>query len=224
MIKVVLLVGALVVNPSHSCKPATTVSFFKELNENYQLFERAKAAAGGQSSSVPCFKSLSLDTTLFSADVITDLANGINLYMGPDSNITEMESIVDDGRIREAHPIWGVMMITIPFLPMMVIAPVIAMMITAEKELCTKLGWTLLAITLSLPLTAAATPCMFSLLLVLVSFGWLHQRNLMAPTRPSVRCRTGVIKNGMADSKLQKSHWRVQLKLVWVSLYNHCHF
>ena len=90
--------------------------------------------------------------------MITDVANGINLYMGPDSNITEMESIVDDGRIREAHPIWGVMMITIPFLPMMVIAPVIAMMITAEKELCTKLGWTLLAITLSLPLTAVANP------------------------------------------------------------------
>ena len=39
---VVFLVGALV-NPCHSCKP---VSFFKEVNENYQLFERAKAAAG----------------------------------------------------------------------------------------------------------------------------------------------------------------------------------
>ena len=54
MIKVtlaLLLVGALVVNPGHSCKPADTVSFFKELNENYQLVERAKAAAGKQSSS-----------------------------------------------------------------------------------------------------------------------------------------------------------------------------
>ena len=54
MIKVtllLLLVGALVVTPGHSCKPADTVSFFKELNENYQLVERAKAAAGKQSSS-----------------------------------------------------------------------------------------------------------------------------------------------------------------------------
>ena len=48
---VVLLVGALVVNPGHSCKPGDTASFFKELNENYQLFERVKAAAGKQSSS-----------------------------------------------------------------------------------------------------------------------------------------------------------------------------
>ena len=48
---VVLLVGALVVNPGHSCKPADTVSFCKELNENYQLVERVKAAAGKQSSS-----------------------------------------------------------------------------------------------------------------------------------------------------------------------------
>ena len=47
----VLVVGALVVNPSHSCKPTDTVSFCKELNENYQLVERAKAAAGKQSSS-----------------------------------------------------------------------------------------------------------------------------------------------------------------------------
>ena len=47
----VFLVGALVVNPCHSCKPADTVSFFKELNENYQLVERVKAAAGEISSS-----------------------------------------------------------------------------------------------------------------------------------------------------------------------------
>ena len=48
---VVLLVGAIVVNPCHSCKPADTVSFLEKVNENYQLFERAKAAAGRKSSS-----------------------------------------------------------------------------------------------------------------------------------------------------------------------------
>merc|ERR1712037_1068255 len=37
------------------------------------LFERAKAAA---------------DTALFSADVFTDVANGLNLYYGPDPNTT----------------------------------------------------------------------------------------------------------------------------------------
>ena len=122
---VVFLVGALAVNPTHSCKPADTVSFFKELNENYQLVERAKAAAGKQSSSkVSCFNTLSLDTALFSADVFTDVANGINLYYGPDPNTTvnETEGGINDGRIRKAHPVWGVMMITIPFLPMMVVA------------------------------------------------------------------------------------------------------
>ena len=42
---VVLLVESLV-NLSHSCKPASTVSFCKELNENYQLLQRAKVVAG----------------------------------------------------------------------------------------------------------------------------------------------------------------------------------
>ena len=123
---VVLLVGALVVNPCHSCKPADTVSFLKELNENYQLFERAKAAAGRKSSSkVSCFNVLSLDTALFSADVFTDVANGINLYMGPDPNATmnETEGANKHGSITKSHPVWGVMMLSIPFLPMMVMLP-----------------------------------------------------------------------------------------------------
>ena len=48
MIKLFLLFSllGLLVTPSYTCKFATTVSFFKEINENYQLFERAKAAAG----------------------------------------------------------------------------------------------------------------------------------------------------------------------------------
>ena len=56
----VLLVGSLV-TLSHSCKPASTVSFCKELNENYQLLERAKAVAGWQVGSfVTCFNNSSL--------------------------------------------------------------------------------------------------------------------------------------------------------------------
>ena len=48
MIKLFLLFSllGLLVTPSYSCKFATTVSFFKDINENYQLFDRAKAAAG----------------------------------------------------------------------------------------------------------------------------------------------------------------------------------
>ena len=112
MIKVtllLLLVGALVVNPTHS-----------------SLLERAKAAAGKKSSSkVPCFNTLSLDTALFSADVFTDVANGLNLYYGPDPNATLNQTDGDDGRIKKAHPVWGVLMLTIPFIPMMVFALVV---------------------------------------------------------------------------------------------------
>ena len=165
MIKVtlaLLLVGALVVNPGHSCKPADTVSFFKELNENYQLVERVKAAAGEISSSkVPCFNTLSLDTALFSADVFTDVANGLNLYYGPDPNATLNQTEGDDGRIRKAHPVWGVLMLTIPFLPMfammamMVFAPMLA---DEEIGIGTKIGFALVAIPLSLVFSAVATP------------------------------------------------------------------
>ena len=48
MIKLFLLFSllGLLVTPSYTFKFATTVSFFKDINENYQLFDRAKAAAG----------------------------------------------------------------------------------------------------------------------------------------------------------------------------------
>ena len=67
-------------------------------------------------------------TLLFSDDVFTDVANGINLYKGRDPNATvnETEGVINDGRIRKAHSIWGVMMLTIPFLPMTVVAPLAA--------------------------------------------------------------------------------------------------
>ena len=50
--------------------------------------------------------------------MFTDVANGINLYYGPDPNATVKETEGDDGRIKKAHPIWGVLMLTTPFIPM----------------------------------------------------------------------------------------------------------
>ena len=92
--------------------------------------------------------------------MFTDVANGINLYYGPDPNATvnETEGIVDDGRIRKPHPVWGVMMLTIPFFPMMVAAPFVALYFAKDSGSWKKLGSVLLAIALSLPFTAVATP------------------------------------------------------------------
>ena len=107
---------------------------------------------------VPCFKTLSLDTALFSADVFTDVANGINLYYGPDPNATVNETEGDDGRIKKAHPVWGVLMLTIPFLPMLVFVPFAVGAVTDGKGSCTRNVVVLLAIPLSLVFTAVATP------------------------------------------------------------------
>ena len=88
------------------------------------------------------------------------MANGINLYYGPDPNATlnKTEGVSEDGRITQAHPIWGVLTLTIPFLPMLVFAPLLAMIVNDEEGLSTKIGWVCLAIALSLPFTAVATP------------------------------------------------------------------
>ena len=93
--------------------------------------------------------------------MFTDVANGVNLYMGPEPNAAVNErAIIDDGRIREPHPVWGVMMLLIPFLPMMVVAPLFAIVYTMEEGYgsCTLLGVVLLAMALSFPFTAVATP------------------------------------------------------------------
>ena len=75
------------------------------------------------------FKILSLDTLLFGADVYTDIANGINLYFGPNTNSTanKTEENANDGKITKAHPIWGTLTLITPFLPMMVVPPMIAL-------------------------------------------------------------------------------------------------
>ena len=64
-----------------------------------------------------------LDTSIFTMDVFTDVANGVNLVRGPTENSTSMignTSKPSPGRIKKPHPIWGSQMIAIPFLPMLV--------------------------------------------------------------------------------------------------------
>ena len=89
--------------------------------------------------------------------MFTDVANGINLYYGPDPNATVNQTEVDDGRIKKAHPVWGVLMLTIPFLPMMVFVPIAAIACIDEAVSRTKIVLVLLP--LSLVFTAIATPC-----------------------------------------------------------------
>ena len=71
---------------------------------------------------VKCLNILLLDTVLFSADVFTDIANGVNLYFGPNTNasVNMTEEDNNDGKINKAHPIWGALTLTTPFLPMLV--------------------------------------------------------------------------------------------------------
>ena len=97
----------------------------------------------------------------------TDVYNGANLYVGPSFKITtrgieESHANISEGRwdgtIRKAHPIWGVMMLAIPFLPMMLVGPMLAWWIAEDKSTQTKLIGLLFSILLALPFTAVATP------------------------------------------------------------------
>ena len=112
------------VNPVLPSTPIFSPTFYKELNQNYALFTRTKAALGKF-----CLNylwgniKLVLDTTIFTVDVFTDVANGVNLVRGPSKNSTSMignTSSLSSGRITKPHPIWGSQMIAIPFLPMLV--------------------------------------------------------------------------------------------------------
>ena len=109
----------------------------------------------------------SLDAALFSADVFTDVANGIILYRGPAggsdpiATLNDTEGVLDDGRIRQAQPRFGILVLTIPFLPMMVSLPWFAFALLALNEKRTwktKLGTTLFSLLLSVPFTTLATP------------------------------------------------------------------
>ena len=46
MVAKLLLLVILLVKPSDSCTPCFSVAFYKELDQNYALFARIKAAAG----------------------------------------------------------------------------------------------------------------------------------------------------------------------------------
>ena len=83
---------------------------------------------------------------MFTADVFSDVANGVNLVLGPatssgkdltaNQSFTDMTLVADtnlvandstsnmtgasmQGRIKKAHPIWGTMIITITCIPML---------------------------------------------------------------------------------------------------------
>ena len=107
--------------------------------------------------------------------------------MGPDPNATvnETEGANKHGSITKPHPVWGVMMLSIPFLPMMLIAPLVAIAGTNKKGLCTRIGFLLLAIVLSLPFTAVATP---AYVLFVIGVGGLR---VIAPKKVNEVNKTG---------------------------------
>jgi len=63
-----------------------------------------------------------------------------------------------DGSIRKAHPVWGATMLAIPFLPMMLVGPMLAWSLTEKYGATAKIVGMLVSILLSLPFTALATP------------------------------------------------------------------
>ena len=50
--------------------------------------------------------------------MVTDVYNGVKLFEGPDHDSTT-NRIAKEGVITEPHPIWGGLMLGIPFLPML---------------------------------------------------------------------------------------------------------
>ena len=108
-----------------------------------------------------------LDTTIFTVDVFTDVANGVNLVRGPAKN---SNSIIGNtstpGRITKPYPIWGSQMIAIPFLPMLVHGFGMAslrwnpwMYLTSCGDLESSKGSNLvLCLLLAIPFTIVATP------------------------------------------------------------------
>ena len=187
MIKLVLMVTlvSVLVRPSHSGNCCSS------------LLNSAKAAAGNVSrlDDDPSLQLASLlDTALFTADVVTDVVNGLNLYWGPsNATVNETEGVnatgigddialfatdvfngldwgpgnatmdddtedIKDGRIRKAHPIWGISMMAIPFLPMMIVWFLIPLSWTKDLKGGAWAGAVLFSIPLCLPFSAVATP------------------------------------------------------------------
>ena len=199
MIKLVLMVTLMgvLVRPSHSGNCCSS------------LLNSAKAAAGNVSrldDDPPLQLASLLDTALFTADVVTDVVNGLNLYWGPsNATINETEGVnatgigddialfatdvvtdvfnklnlrpgnatIDDdddterikyGGIKKAHPILGITMMAIPFIPMTIACPMLAVSVSVEAcggtcgGTCITIVAVLFSILLALPFSALATP------------------------------------------------------------------
>ena len=58
MFKMRLLLMVVTVNPILACTPVFSASFYTELNENYALFARTKAAVGKSYASFPAVAAL----------------------------------------------------------------------------------------------------------------------------------------------------------------------
>ena len=91
------------------------------------------------------------------SDVVLDAADALNLYHSHATMNDEIEG-VKDGRIKKAHPIWGISMCAIPFLPMLITCPLLALFLIGKRSTRIKVLGVILALILSLPFSAVATP------------------------------------------------------------------
>ena len=99
------------------------------------------------SKTSPAFHLLSFsppEVGLFGADVGTDLVNGHNL-------------------IKTGDPIWGTLMISLPFLPALILGILLVLMAIGQKNWCTLC----LVLLFFVPLVALATPLYILLVLII---------------------------------------------------------
>lgn len=118
------------------------------------------------------------EVSLFGADVVSDIYNGMILIHGPASlNAT------DDGQTSKPHPVWGYSMLFIPFLPMLVMVGQLAFQdkIQGSEHGCCRLGWTVLSLLVALPITALATP------LYILYILYTGVRKIISPTHDGKR-------------------------------------
>ena len=105
------------------------------------------------------------DIALFATDVVTDVFNKLNLRPGnatiDDDDDTER---IKYGGIKKAHPILGITMMAIPFIPMTIACPMLAVSVSVEAcggtcgGTCITIVAVLFSILLALPFSALATP------------------------------------------------------------------
>merc|ERR1719458_485605 len=99
------------------------------------------------------------DIASFATDVVTDVFNRLNLGPG-NATMDDDTAKIKDGRIRKAHPIWGISMMAIPFLPMMIVWFLFPLSWTKDLKggACIRIGAVLFSIPLCVPFSAVATP------------------------------------------------------------------